>query len=129
MIYTGIDMIEINRIQSVLNQYEERFLNKIFTKNEQIYCKKRSKQLASRFAAKEAVMKLLGTGVRGIPWKSIEITRKRGAPPEILLHGNAIKRAKKMGITRIALSLSHSKKYAIASATGEAKENYWQPST
>ncbi len=129
MIYTGIDMIEIERIQHVLNQYQERFLNKIFTKKEQIYCNKRSKQLASRFAAKEAVMKLLGTGVRGIPWKSIEVSRKRGSPPEIILHGKAITRAKKMGITRIALSLSHSKKYAIASAVGEAKENYWQPST
>ncbi|MFL2664399.1 MAG: holo-ACP synthase [Dehalococcoidia bacterium] len=129
MIYTGIDMIEIERIQHVLNQYQERFLNKIFTKKEQIYCNKRSKQLASRFAAKEAVMKLLGTGVRGIPWKSIEVSRKRGSPPEIILHEKAITRAKKMGITRIALSLSHSKKYAIASAVGEAKENYWQPST
>jgi len=129
MIYTGIDMIEIERIQHVLNQYQERFLNKIFTKKEQIYCNKRSKQLASRFAAKEAVMKLLGTGVRGIPWKSIEVSRKRGSPPEIILHGKAITRAKKMGITRIAVSLSHSKKYAIASAVGEAKENYWQPST
>ncbi|MBL01163.1 MAG: holo-[acyl-carrier-protein] synthase [Chloroflexi bacterium] len=128
MIYTGIDMIEIDRIENVLNQYQERFLNKVFTKNEQIYCKKRPKQLASRFAAKEAVMKLLGTGVRGIPWKSIEVTRKRGAPPEVTIHGNAIIRAKKMGITRIALSLSHSKKYAIASAVGQAKDNYWQPS-
>ena len=128
MIYTGIDMIEIDRIEKVLNEYNERFLNKIFTKNEQIYCNKRPKQLASRFAAKEAVMKLLGTGVRGIPWKSIEVTRKRGAPPEIMMHGKAIIRAKKMGITRIALSLSHSKKYAIASAVGEAKDSYWQPS-
>ena len=128
MIYTGIDMIEIDRIEKVLNEYNERFLNKIFTKNEQIYCNKRPKQLASRFAAKEAVMKLLGTGVRGIPWKSIEVTRKRGAPTEIMIHGKAIIRAKKMGITRIALSLSHSKKYAIASAVGEAKDSYWQPS-
>ena len=128
MIYTGIDMIEIDRIEKVLNEYNERFLNKIFTKNEQIYCNKRPKQLASRFAAKEAVMKLLGTGVRGIPWKSIEFTRKRVAPPEIMIHGKAIIRAKKMGITRIALSLSHSKKYAIASAVGEAKDSYWQPS-
>ena len=54
-------------------------------------------------------MKLLGTGVRGVPWKSIEVTRKRGGPPEVILHGSAKVRAEKMGITRIALSLSHSR--------------------
>ena len=72
-------------------------------------------------------MKLLGTGVRGMPWKSIEVTRKRGSPPEIVLHGPAKVRADKMGITRIALSLSHSREMAVASAVGEARDDAWRP--
>ena len=72
-------------------------------------------------------MKLLGTGVRGVPWKSIEVTRKRGGPPEVVLHGTAKARAEKMGITRIALSLSHSRKLATASAVGEARDDAWKP--
>jgi holo-[acyl-carrier protein] synthase len=127
MIYTGIDLIEIPRVAGVLERYPERFLVKIFTEGEQRYARGRPHQLASRFAAKEAVMKLLGTGVRGVPWKSIEVTRKRGGAPEILLHGPAKARAEKMGITRIALSLSHSREFATASAVGEARDDAWKP--
>ena len=72
-------------------------------------------------------MKALGTGVRGIPWKSIEVTRKRGGPPEITLHGQARARADKMGVTRIALSLSHSKEFAVASVVLEARDGAWRP--
>ncbi len=108
MIYTGIDLIEIPRVAGVLERYPKRFLSKVFTEGEQSYARGRADQLASRFAAKEAVMKLLGTGVRGMPWKSIEVTRTRGRAPEIILHGPAKVRATKMGITRIALSLSSS---------------------
>ncbi len=127
MIYTGIDLIEIPRVAGVLERYPERFLSKVFTEGEQHYSRGRASQLASRFAAKEAVMKLLGTGVRGVPWKSIEVTRKRGGPPEILLHGHAKIRAGKMGITRIAISLSHSRELATASAVGEASDDAWKP--
>lgn len=127
MIYTGVDLIEIGRIATVRDRYPVRFLNKIFTSGEQRYARNRAPQLASRFAAKEAVMKALGTGVRGIPWKSIEVTRKRGGPPEITLHGNALERARKMGVTRIALSLSHSKEFAVASVVLEASDDAWRP--
>ncbi|HCI85511.1 MAG TPA: holo-[acyl-carrier-protein] synthase [Dehalococcoidia bacterium] len=127
MIYTGIDLIEIPRIAGVLERYPKRFLEKVFTEGEQRYARGRAPQLASRFAAKEAVMKLLGTGVRGVPWKSIEVTRKPGGPPEITLHGSAKNRAEKMGITRIALSLSHSREFATASAVGEARDDAWKP--
>ena len=90
MIYTGIDMIEIERIQHVLNQYQERFLNKIFTKKEQIYCNKRSKQLASRFAAKEAVTKALGTGLSGgVFFKDIGVENDKYGKPSIVLTGGA----------------------------------------
>ena len=127
MIYTGIDLIEIPRVAGVLERYPKRFLTKVFTEDEQSYAQGRANQLASRFAAKEAVMKLLGTGVRGMPWKSIEVTRNRGRAPEIVLHGPAKVRATKMGITRIALSLSHSRELATASAVGEAHDDAWKP--
>ena len=127
MIYTGIDLIEIPRVAGVLDRYPKRFLTKVFTEGEQSYARGRANQLASRFAAKEAVMKLLGTGVRGMPWKSIEVTRNRGRAPEIVLHGPAKVRATKMGITRIALSLSHSRELATASAVGEAHDDAWKP--
>ena len=71
MIYTGIDIIEIDRIAGVQNRFPKRFLKKIYTPGEISYCRQRAPQLASRFAAKEATMKALGTGVRGIPWRSI----------------------------------------------------------
>ena len=122
MIYTGIDIIEIDRIASVNERYPGRFLEKIYTAGEQEYCRGRAPQLASRFAAKEAVMKMLGTGVRGVPWKDVEVVRPRGKAPEIVLHGNARVIGQRLGITRIALSLSHSKLYAVASAVGEAQD-------
>lgn len=119
MIYTGIDIIEINRIVNVKKRFNKRFLNRIYTDQEILYCKDRGPQLASRFAAKEAMMKALGTGIRGIPWKSIEVTRERGKAPKILLHGAAKKKAKELKIHNIALSLSHSKKFAVASVIVE----------
>tara|TARA_Y100000590_G_C15458430_1_gene915511 strand:+ start:155 stop:523 length:369 start_codon:yes stop_codon:yes gene_type:complete len=119
MIYTGIDIIEINRIVDVKKRFNRRFLKKIYTDQEILYCKDRGPQLASRFAAKEAMMKALGTGIKGIPWKSIEVIRERGKAPEILLHGAAKKKAKELKIHNIALSLSHSKKFAVASVIAE----------
>ena len=127
MIYTGIDIIEIDRVAKVLSNHPDRFLTRVFTPSEAVYCRGRAPQLASRFAAKEAVMKALGTGIRGIPWKSIEVTRKRGCPPEVTLHGPAKGRALRMGITRIAISLSHSKQFATASVVMEANDEAWRP--
>jgi holo-[acyl-carrier protein] synthase len=127
MIYTGVDIIEIPRVAAVLERYPERFLRKVFTEGERAYCRGRAPQLASRFAAKEAVMKALGTGVRGVPWKDVEVTRRPGHAPEVLLHGSAKKRADMMGIFRMALSLSHSKEFAVASVVAEADDHAWRP--
>ena len=121
MLITGIDIIEIARISNVLNKYGVRFLNRIYTDSEQRYCRGRAAQLASRFAAKEAVMKALGTGTRGVGWKDIEIKRERGGPPYVQLHGRGQARASKMGLSEISLSLSHSNDFAVASVVGEAK--------
>ena len=120
MLITGTDIIEIARIGKVLNKYGPRFLNRIYTEGEQKYCKGRAPQLASRFAAKEAVMKALGSGVRGVGWKDIEIKRERGGPPYIELHGRAQTRASKMDLSDISISLSHSNDFAIATVIGEA---------
>jgi len=115
MITTGIDIIEIGRIAKIVKTYAHRFLNRIYTEAELRYCKGRYPQLAARFAAKEAVMKALGTGTHGIGWQDIEVIRTPGNPPEILLHSRAAKRAHSIGITQFALSLSHSREYAVAS--------------
>lgn len=127
MIYTGIDLIEIPRIAQTLERYPKRFLEKVFTEGEQKYARRRPSQLASRFAAKEAVMKALGTGVRGVPWKDIEVTRRPGQAPEVVLHNKAKARAEKMGIHRMALSLTHSKEMAAASVVAEARDDAWRP--
>ncbi len=127
MIYTGVDLIEIPRIAGVLSRYPTRFLEKVYTEGEQRYSRGRPPQLASRFAAKEAVMKALGTGVRGVPWKDVEVTRRMGQAPEILLHRKAKARADKMGIFRFALSLSHSREFAVASVVAEAHDDAWRP--
>jgi len=120
MLITGTDIIEIARIGKVFEKYGSRFLTRIYTEDEQKYCKGRAPQLASRFAAKEAVMKALGTGVRGIGWKDIEIRRERGGPPYIQLHGRAQARASKMNLSDISISLSHSNDFALATVVGEA---------
>ncbi len=120
MLITGIDIIEIPRIARVHERYGERFLRRIYTEREIAYCRGRAPQLASRFAAKEATMKLLGTGVRGIRWRDIEVVRGRGQAPRIQLHDTACARAERLGLNDIALSLSHSKIYAVASVVGDS---------
>jgi len=115
MLLTGIDIIEIYRIKDICQKYPDRFMSKIFTHQEISYCRGRFPQIAARFATKEAVMKLLGTGIRGVPWKSIEVYRARGKAPQVILHGNAKKKSNQLGIKEIALSISHSRNYAVAS--------------
>lgn len=127
MLVTGVDIIEIHRIKRVFERYGERFLNRIYTEGEIAYCRGRAPQLASRFAAKEAVMKLLGTGVRGVSWKDVEVKRNRGMAPSIDLHGTALVRAKLIGLDYVAVSLSHSDDYAVASVVGESERGNLVP--
>ena len=90
-IHSGIDIIEINRIKHVLTKHPKRFLEKIFTEYERNYCRGRATQLAARFASKEATMKALGTGTRGVAWKEIEVQRlPSGKPLSILPCSKAI---------------------------------------
>jgi len=118
MLTTGVDMIEIWRIQGALERWGQRFLNRIYTEGEISYCRGRPANLAARFAAKEAAMKALGTGLRGVGWKDIEVVRGPGGAPSICLHGRALLRAEKLGVRELALSLSHSRDYAVAFVVG-----------
>jgi len=113
-LHSGIDIIEIDRIQYVLKKHPVRFEKKVFTEYERNYCRGRATQLAARFASKEAAMKALGTGTRGVGWKEVEVQRLKSGKPFIVLHGRAKKRADLMGITKIELSISHSKNLATA---------------
>ena len=115
MLTTGVDIIEISRVRRVLEQYGRRFLERVFTPGEIAYCRERAPNLAARFAAKEATMKALGTGVRGVGWKDIEVVRHESGAPSIKLHGRCQQRAQRLGVQEIAISLSHSREYAVAS--------------
>lgn len=118
IIGSGIDLIEIDRIQFSVDRFGWRFLNRIFTPAEQAYCLKKkhsAESLAARFAAKEAGAKALGTGMsRGVTWLEIEVVRAPGGRPELVFHGRAELMAKKLGATHAALSLTHSKTLAMA---------------
>jgi holo-[acyl-carrier protein] synthase len=114
MLATGVDLIEIPRVGQVLERFGQRFLDRVFTPGEIAYCRGRPPNLAARFAAKEATMKALGTGVRGVGWKDIEVVRHESGAPSIKLHGRAERRAQRLGVQEIALSFSHSREYAVA---------------
>ena len=121
MLVSGVDIIEIPRVRDVAERYGERFLRRVYTEGEIAYCRGRAPQLASRFAAKEAVMKALGTGTHGVRWRDIEVVREHGRAPTIRLHGAALGRANRMGIAHMAVSLSHSQDYAVAFVVAESK--------
>jgi holo-[acyl-carrier protein] synthase len=120
---TGIDMAEIDRIQHSLDRYGTRFLNRIYTAGEQAYCLRKrnaAESLAARFAAKEAGAKALGTGIsRGVSWLEIEVMRLPGGRPTLHFHGRAAEFARRLGGTRVALSITHTNNLAMASVVLE----------
>ena len=118
MLSTGVDIIEISRVGDVLSRYGDRFLRRVFTEAERAYCRGRPPNLAGRFAAKEAAMKALGTGTRGVAWRDIEVIRASTGAPSIQLHGRAEARAQRLGVQEISLSISHSRDYAVAFVVG-----------
>ena len=122
MLSTGVDIIEIPRVRLVFEKYGQRFLDRVFTAGEIAYCRGRTSNLAARFAAKEAAMKALGTGVRGVAWKDIEVVRQESGAPSIQLHGRAKNRAEHLGVQEMALSLSHSREYAVASVIARSSD-------
>lgn len=129
MLYTGIDLIEIARIEHAVARWGERFLQRIYTPAELAAYRERLPSLAARWAAKEAAAKLLGVGLRGIGaaerltnavgWTEIEILNDASGRPALRLTGRAAARAASLGISEIAISLSHTREHAIASAVAQ----------
>lgn len=115
----GIDLVDFPRIESLIDRHSERFLDRVFTEREQndaAAVKNRVEKLAGRFAAKEAVLKLLGTGWRGkIAWTDIEIVNNHLGQPVIEISGEVEKIAQQSGIEQITLSITHTANFAIAS--------------
>ena len=110
----GVDIIETERIAHSIARFGDRFLQRVYTHRELVYCNGRVSSLAVRWAAKEAVSKALGTGIGDICWQDIEILNDERQRPAIQLHNAAADLATKLGITSLAISLSHTKKYAVA---------------
>ena len=120
---SGIDLVEIGRIQQSLERFGKRFLDRVFTAAEQAYCMRKrnaAESLAARFAAKEAAAKALGTGIsRGVNWLEIEVIREPGGRPAIRFHGRAAEFAHRLGVAHTALSLTHTASLSMASVVLE----------
>jgi len=114
----GIDIIRVDRIKGTLAKFGRRFARRVLTESEDRYVRDRPENFAGRWAAKEAVSKVLGLGVRGVGWTEIEIQRLPTGAPAVRLHGRAARRAEQLGMERIAVSISHEDEYAVAIAFG-----------
>jgi len=121
----GIDLVEVARIAQTLERHGQSFLDRCFTPGEQAYAtgrKRRDEHLAGRFAAKEAVLKALGTGwVGGIAWTDVEVVLLPTGQPTVALHGRAAQIAANQGVTSWFLSISHTDSHAMASALSQGE--------
>ena len=120
----GIDIIEMERVATVLERHGQRFIDRVYTPIEAAICRGRPHELAARFAAKEAVMKALGTGARGVAWREIEVLLNRRGKPLVYLHGHARQRASEIGLDGLDLSMSHSRQHAIAFVVASADSHH-----
>ncbi len=120
----GIDLVDFPRLEEVINRHGRRFLNRIFTGREQADAdsvRNRIEKLAGRFAAKEAVLKMIGTGWRGgIAWTDIEVVNNSMGRPIVEISGEVKRIADEAGIEQITLSITHTANFAIASAVALA---------
>lgn len=122
---TGIDLVKNQRIEELIAKYKDRFLNKVYTENEIDYCQQKAKpavSFAARFAAKEALLKALGTGLRNNSWQDIEVKNDKLGKPELKLSGKTKAKADKMQVKSIFLSISHEKVYSIAQVVLEGEK-------
>ncbi len=117
---SGVDIIEIQRIKEAVERWQDAFLKRVYSEAEVEYCGGMYGSLAARFAAKEAIVKTLGSGARGISYREIEILPGENGAPYVLLHGNTMKQAEQLGLTEVSISMSHCKEYAIALSVGHA---------
>jgi holo-[acyl-carrier protein] synthase len=121
---SGVDLCEVSRIKDAIGRHGRRFVERIFTEREIDYSESKAnsfERFAARFAAKEAGMKALGTGwSRGVTWKDFEVANLSTGRPTLRLHGKAAEIAKELGVSHIALSLTHTKDQALAIVTFES---------
>ncbi len=115
----GVDIIETKRIEQSITRFGDRFLERVYTAQELAYCQGRISSLAARWAAKEATAKALGTGIGDISWQEIEVVNEANYRPTLRLYGAAAELAAQLGLTEFAISLSHTKDYAVAFVIGE----------
>ena len=118
MIVSGIDLVEIGRIQIAINRNADKFLNRIFTPAEQAVCAGNIQRLAGRFAVKEAVSKAMGTGIGDMRWVEIEVTNDERGAPHLNLSGEAQRIANELGVSSWSISISHTDSHAIGMAVG-----------
>jgi len=111
---TGVDLIEIARIEEAISRHGEHFLKRVYTSAELELCGKRFESLAGRFAVKEAVAKALGCGIGDVTWKEIEVLMDEQNAPILHLHGNAKQKSSELGLTAWSVSVSHSQSHALA---------------
>jgi holo-[acyl-carrier protein] synthase len=121
----GIDLVKIERIEKIIKRWGNNFISRIFTSLEGEYCEKKKgnkfQSYAGRFAAKEALLKALGLGLRGINWKEIEIKNDKIGQPIIDISGKLKNIASLKGVSKYFISISHTKEYAIAEVILEGK--------
>jgi holo-[acyl-carrier protein] synthase len=115
--YIGVDIIEIDRVRQVIARWGDRFLSRVYTRAERQRYGHKPASLASRFAAKEAVVKALQQ-TDGISWQHIEIISAANGRPRLNLYGRAKEQANNLGLSSLEISLAHSRDYAVAFAIG-----------
>jgi holo-[acyl-carrier protein] synthase len=111
---TGVDLIEISRIEEVIVRHGKHYLERIYTPAELDQCGRRAESLAGRFAAKEAVAKALGCGIGDVGWREIEVLGDESNAPKLTLHGDALKLANELGLSTWSVSISHSRSHSVA---------------
>lgn len=125
LVGVGTDIIEIDRVKQAVERGGRRFLERVFTPVEQEFCDARRDRFAcyaARFAAKEAVLKAVGSGLAGCRWVDVEIGREKGGRPKVCLRGMAAEITKKSGIAEVLVSLSHNREHAVAFAAALGEE-------
>ena len=114
MLATGVDLVDIERLQGVVERYGERFLTRVYTSRELLEVRDNISSLAARFAAKEAVSKALGTGIGRVSWQDVEVLRGPDRQPILVLSGEASRMAGQLGLNQWSITLSHTQAHAIA---------------
>ncbi|HEX7224367.1 MAG TPA: holo-ACP synthase [Candidatus Limnocylindria bacterium] len=119
----GIDLIDIDRIHEVLGRFPDRFRLRVLTEREQRYCGRKVERIAGRWAAKEAISKVLGLGVRGVGWREIEILPNYAGAPQVTLYARAARRAEALDLEEVTVSISHERRMAVAVAVAHRRHD------